>query len=199
LSARALVVALCAAGAGTAWSACDRKANIFDEPMTMVRPTPTGTLLDAGLTPIDADFSDPGLPACAERPEAGECRGANDFPCDLEGLVAAVVRECQPASDCSTNGWLAVELGADGCAALLEMSEPEPRFADCASARLAAVSCPCGKTRTQIFLGLGNAGCPDAGPRPCRSGEFACDAGEVCRNGVCVAVGNVGAGGADAG
>lgn len=184
--ARAL---LCAAGlvvVGALWGACSRKADIFDEPESTLNPTPTGTPLDAGLTEIDAGFDSPDLALCADRPENADCRSSNDFLCNLDALVGVVIDECQVASSCTANGWVAVELGDDGCATRLEMSEVNPRFAACASERLGAVSCPCMKTRSQLFIGLGNDGCPDGGPRRCNTGEFACRSGEVCVDGLCV-------------
>ena len=186
LRMRALACAAALLGVATLWGACSRKADIFDEPASTVNPTPTGTPLDAGLTEIDGAFSSPSLAPCAERPENSDCRSSNDFLCNLDALVAVVIKECQPASDCSANGWFAVEFGDDGCASRMEMSEVNPRFAACAAERFSALSCPCKSTRSQVFIGLGNDGCPDGGPRRCNTGELACRAGEVCVDGLCL-------------
>lgn len=193
--ARAALCAVCLTALGTMWGACSRKADIYDEPASTVRPTPTGTPLDAGLTEIDAAFGSETLPDCAERPESSECRGANDFLCELDKLVSAVADDCQAASDCTTNGWFAFEVGADGCASRLEMSEVNARFVECAIERFGALSCPCVNVRSQVFLGLGNEGCPDGGPRRCNTGELACRLGEVCVSGLCLPA-NEGGGGA---
>lgn len=198
LRARALVCSACLAAVGAAFGACSRKADIYDEPKSTVTPTPTGTPLDAGLTEIDAGFGSADPVACSERPEESACRGANDFLCNLDALVKVVVDECQAASDCTANGWIAVELGDDGCATRLEMSEVNSRFATCAAERLRALSCPCLKTRSQVFLGLGNDGCPDGGPRRCNTGEVACRSGEVCVGGLCLPA-DAGAAGASGG
>ena len=199
--ARALLCGACVAVLDAVWGACSRKADIFDEPKSTVSPTPTGTPLDAGLTAVDAGFGSPDQVACAERPEDLDCRGANDFLCNLDALVKVVVDECQLASDCTANGWAAVELGEDGCATRFEMSEPNVRFASCVSERFGALSCPCTKTRSQVFLGLGNDGCPDGGPRRCNTGELACRSGEVCVSGLCLPIdaGAAGAAGAPGG
>ena len=194
IHARALLAAAGLVAASALWGACSRKADIYDEPESTIKPPTTGTPLDAGLTEIDAAFGSPDLPACADRPENTDCRSSNDFLCNLGALVSVVVAECQAASDCTANGWFAVELGDDGCASRLEMSEVNPRFAECAVDRLAAVSCPCTRTRTQVFLGVGNDGCPDGGPRRCNSGEISCRAGEVCVEGLCLPIDGGGAG-----
>lgn len=173
---------------GALWAACSRKADIFDEPAQTVTATPTGAPRDAGLTEIDGAFSDPKQPACNTRPEDEDCRSSNDFPCHFDGLVDSVMRECKVASGCTANGWFAVELGQDGCATRLEMSEPNAKFIECAVQLLSTVRCPCQKSRTQVYLGLGNNGCPDGGPRPCMSGELQCGSHEVCVNGLCVPV-----------
>lgn len=197
--ARALLRAAGFVAAVAAWGACSRKADIFDEPPSTIKPPTTGTPLDAGLTEIDAAFGSPSLLACADRPENTDCRSSNDFLCNLDALVSVVVGECQAASDCTANGWFAVELGDDGCASRLEMSEPNRRFVECAIERFGAVSCPCPKTRSQVFLGLGNDGCPDGGPRHCNTGELSCRSGEVCVEGLCLPADAGGAAGAAGG
>jgi hypothetical protein len=174
--------------AGAQWAACSRKADIVDEPAGTVTATPTGAPLDAGLTVIDGAFSDPSQPACDTRPEDQDCRSSNDFPCNFDALVESVAKDCKVASGCTSNGWFAAELGQDGCATRLEMSEPNDKFIECAIQLMSTVRCPCEKSRSQVYLGLGNKGCPDGGPRPCTSGELQCDPGEVCVEGLCLRV-----------
>ena len=183
-----LVLAASIGLVGALWAACSRQADIFDEPTGAVTTTPTGAPLDGGLTVIDGAFSDPQQPACDTRLADRECRSSNDFPCNFEALFDLVTRECKVASGCTANGCFAAELGQDGCATRLEMSEPNAKFIECAVQRLGTVRCPCGKSRGQVYLGLSNNGCPDGGPRPCSSGELQCDTGEVCVNGLCLPV-----------
>ncbi|MFZ5889455.1 MAG: hypothetical protein ACOY0T_00150 [Myxococcota bacterium] len=142
--------------------------------------------MDAGLMDIDAGLSDPNLSACSAREYTPECRGANDFACNFDALVDSVRVACQAESNCSANGWFAVELGDDGCVSRISLSQENATFAACAAERLREARCLCPSRRAQVFLGIGNAGCSDGGSIRCRAGEFACDDGKVCVNNECV-------------
>ncbi len=188
--AAALGLALCAA-----FGACDRRAEIADEG-DFFEPPPTNVVTDAGLVTLDASLAAPDFTACAERAETPACVGVNDFVCDLGGLLNSVAKECQVLSNCSSNGWFGVEVGSDGCASSLSVSEPNPAFEACAIARLGAARCPCKSANARVFLGFGNRGCPDAGPIPCQTAEFPCPTGQHCQDDWCVAdVGSAGASG----
>lgn len=176
-------------------ASCSRHADIKDEPDAGTDLGPNAPKPDGGVPVVeDTGLDDPGLTSCLERPENGACRGANDFPCNFSAWVPELAEQCQNATGCVTNGWVELELGADGCAAQIRMDQPNTDYVACLVETLGAYRCPCESMSFGHFLGIGNDGC-ETGPRPCGSGEFPCGKGEVCEDGLCVlAAGGSGAG-----
>jgi len=66
------------------------------------------------------------------------------------------------------------------------MDQPDRRYVDCLVASFGNYRCPCRAGQVSHFLGLGNDGCPDAGPIACQSGEFPCPVGYTCVDQVCI-------------
>lgn len=149
----------CAAAAPELFVACERHADLRDEPdSSFIAPTPT---LDAGDVPdLDAGLRSDAYAACADRP-AGNCQGPIDFPCDFEGWVILTAETCQNATGCVTDGWLEVKLASDGCASVIGMSEPNDAIVACLLAELGAVRCPCGALEYTYYFGEANSGCPE--------------------------------------
>ncbi len=140
---------------------CTREADLPDPPSTIAVPTSSGpTVVDAGTLDVGL-----GSGSCVERPE-GDCRGSNDFPCELGRWVDDVAARCQRETGCGTNGWVRVVTSEQGCVAELGMSEPSAPFAACMAGALSASRCPCGAIEHRTFLGdgHGDAGCPEGGP-----------------------------------
>jgi hypothetical protein len=191
------LVALVALVASYAIAACSRHADIKDEPDSGTDLGPNAPRPDGGVPLVeDSGLDDPSLTPCADRPENGACRGANDFPCNFAGWVPVLAEECQTETGCSSNGWVELELADDGCATAIYMDQPNAAYVTCLVSKLGAYRCPCEGMSFGHFLGIGNDGCNDAGePRACQGGEFPCDKGQVCVDGVCVADASGGASG----
>ena len=165
---------------------CSRQADIRDEPDSGTDLGPTAPQPDGGIPPVEnAGLDNPSFVACAERPENGACRGANDFPCDFSAWVPMLAEQCQTETGCVSSGWVELELGDDGCATAIYMDQPNEDYVACLVETLGAYRCPCAAMSFAHFLGIGNEGCT-SGPTPCGSGEFPCDKGEVCVDDVCV-------------
>lgn len=145
-----------ALGGGALAAACSRHADLRDErEVSFIDPTYE---LDAGDIPsLDAGLGSDAYQACMDRP-LGDCVGVNDFPCDFLHWVNKTAESCQAATGCSTNGWLEVKMGADGCVYDVGMEQPNEAIVACLLAELGAFRCTCGKVETQYFFGLGNSG-----------------------------------------
>lgn len=163
-AARALAVCAAAAlGASAQLGACDRHADIRDEPDTgVIKPQPQ---LDAGDIPeLDSGLESDAYPSCADRPE-GDCRGTNDFVCDFAPWATRTASSCQQSTGCKTNGWLEVKMGADGCVVEIGMDQPNDDIVACLLAEFGAVRCPCSEGTITHFFGLANDGeCEEPGP-----------------------------------
>jgi hypothetical protein len=142
--------------------ACSREVNIKDAPESGVG-VGRGTDRDAGEIPIvlDAGLDSSLFAPCAERSN-GRCAGPNDFLCNFDDYVVTIVNECQVATGCGANGLVAVELGDDGCASAIRMTEPHSPFLGCLVEELGSVRCPCDAEYTEVFLGVASSGCADA-------------------------------------
>jgi len=142
----------------TQGSGCVRKADIIDEPDAFVPTTPT---LEAGVTPIvDSGLGTDAFPSCAERP-FGACQGPVDFPCSFQSWVTVSANKCQKQTNCSTNGWLRVHLGAGGCVDAIGMDQPNEAAIRCLAAEFGPYRCPCRTSEVTHFFGLANT--PDSG------------------------------------
>lgn len=140
-------------------SGCMRHADIIDEPDVIVGPsTPT---LEAGPTPIvDSGLGTDAFSSCTARP-FGACQGPVDFPCAFPTWVTVTAAKCQKVSMCSTNGWLRVSLGAEGCVDSIGMDRPNEATIKCLAAEFGASRCPCRTSEVTHFFGLANS--PDSG------------------------------------
>jgi len=140
-------------------SGCMRHADIVDESDAFVGPhTPT---LEAGVTPIaDSGLGTDAFPSCAERPFGG-CQGPVDFPCAFQTWVNITAVKCQKLSMCSTNGWLRVYLGTEGCVDAIGMDQPNEATIRCLAAEFGPSRCPCRTSEVTYFFGLANS--PDSG------------------------------------
>lgn len=140
-------------------ASCVRQADIIDEPDAIVGPTtPT---LEAGPTPIvDSGLGTDAFPPCTERPVGG-CQGPVDFPCAFQTWVNVTASKCQKLSMCSTNGWLRVSLGAEGCVDSIGMDQPNEAAVRCLAAELGPYRCPCRTSEMTYFFGFANT--PDSG------------------------------------
>jgi hypothetical protein len=183
-------LSLIASGAG-----CSRHADIRDEPDSGTDLGPSAPKPDAGIPLVeDTGLDEPTLLVCGERPENSACRGVNDFPCEFSTWVTSLAEECQQGTGCMTDGWVELELGDDGCATAIYMDQPNDAYVSCLVEALGAYRCPCTAMSFSHFLGVGNDGC-NAGPTACQGGEFPCEKGETCVDGVCVADASGGASG----
>jgi hypothetical protein len=137
---------------------CTRQADIIDEPDSFVPSTPT---LEAGPTPIvDSGLGTDAFPSCLERPY-GACQGPTDFPCSFQSWITVSANKCQKLTNCSTNGWLRVHLGAEGCVEAIGMDQPNEAAIRCLAAELGPYRCPCRASEVTHFFGLANT--PDSG------------------------------------
>jgi hypothetical protein len=137
---------------------CSRQADIVDEPDGFGGPMPT---LEAGPTPIvDSGLGTDAFPSCAQRPLGG-CQGPSDFPCSFQAWVNVSAAKCQRVTNCSTNGWLRVHLGAEGCVDAIGMDQPNEAAVRCLAAELGPFRCPCRTSEVTYFFGLANT--PDSG------------------------------------
>ena len=164
------------------WLACSRQVNIRDEPEGGV----TGPMMtfepDAAIPPVDAGL-DMG-PACESR-EEGNCRGTNDFACAFDPWVREVAKDCLTLTGCSTNGWLVVDMGEDGCVSGIGMEQPNSDYVSCLVASFGAYRCPCRAVSFNYHLGFSNDGCSDDNELACKSGEFPCPPGYSCVEQLC--------------
>lgn len=166
---------------------CSRAVNIRDEPDAGIGGNPTELMPDAAIPAIeDAGLDTDAFLACELR-EEGDCRGTNDFVCDFDPWAREIARTCLTATGCSTNGWLVVDMGERGCVTGIGMDMPNAEYVACVVEAFGHYRCPCSARRLNHLIGLGNDGCPDAGPIACRSGEFPCPPGYSCVQRVCVA------------
>jgi len=140
-------------------SGCVRHADIVDEPDAFFGARmPT---LEAGATPIaDSGLGTDAFPSCAERPFGG-CQGPTDFPCAFQNWVNVTAAKCQKLSMCSTNGWLRVYLGTEGCVDAIGMEQPNEATIRCLAADFGLTRCPCRTSEVTYFFGLANS--PDSG------------------------------------
>ena len=137
---------------------CMRQADIIDEPDVFVPVTP---IFEAGPTPIvDSGLGTDAFSSCAERP-LGACRGPIDFPCSFQSWVTLSANKCLKLTNCSTNGWLRVHLGADGCVNAIGMDQPNEAAIRCLATEFGPYRCPCGASEVTHFFGLANT--PDSG------------------------------------
>ena len=144
---------------------CTRRADIRDEPDGgAVKPPPQ---FDAGDIPeLDSGLDTDAFMACEDRPY-GACNGPVDFPCAFQSWVSNTAMDCQEATGCKTNGWLEVQLSADGCVAAIGMDQPNDEIVACLLEELGSLRCPCDEDETTHFFGIGNDGvCPDGGKPP---------------------------------
>ena len=158
LQATQLVIAsaLAALASSAALVACERTADIRDEPdSSTIDPTP---VLDAGAIPIlDSGLGSDAYPACGDRPN-GACQGPVDFPCNFSSWVTGLAASCQKMTGCKTNGFVEVTLGADGCVTDLGMEHPNDAIVKCLLAELGSVHCPCGESIATYYFGASNTG-----------------------------------------
>lgn len=152
----ALLLALASAPI-VALAACERHADIYDEPdAALVAPPPE---YDAGaVIPVEAGLRTDASVPCADRPK-GPCTGPIDFPCDFENYILFVAEQCQKATGCKTNGQLQVTLATDGCVSQIAMEMPNQPMIDCLVEHVDAVHCPCGASVTDYSFGHENDGC----------------------------------------
>lgn len=144
--------------------ACQRQADLIDEPDAGVLPDPTPKY-DGDVPLLDAGLGSDAFAACAERP-ISTCQGPNDFICGFAEWVRAAARDCQKKTNCKTNGWLTVKMSDDGCVSDLGMDRPNPEIVACLLEKLSAERCPCPAIETTYYFGEGNSGsCPDGGPK----------------------------------
>jgi hypothetical protein len=142
--------------------ACQRQADLLDEPDGGVIPDPTPTY-DGEVPLVDAGIGSAAYPPCADRP-IDTCVGPNDFVCGFPEWVRDTARECQKKTGCKTNGWLTVKMSADGCVSDIGMDRPNSDIIACLMEMFGAERCPCPATETTYYFGEGNSGtCPDAG------------------------------------
>jgi hypothetical protein len=138
-------------------------------------------MLDAGDIPeVDAGLGE--YPPCAERP-VGQCKGPVDFPCAFAEWVETTAARCQEETSCQTNGWLEVNMGADGCVASIGMDQPNDDILACLAEELGSASCPCMEGTATYLFGFDNQGSCGS---EC-SEEFPCDEGFACVGGQCIA------------
>jgi hypothetical protein len=169
---------------------CSRHADLEDDTEGGLELGPMTPFDDSELVDLQIPFSEPPFVSCPDRP-TGACVGPNDFPCDFARWFNAAADECLVETGCRANGWVAADMGEDGCVERLEMTEPNQAFADCLVAVLGEFRCPCGVERRRRFLGIANRPC-FPGERSCSS-EFPCPGGQVCQAGVCALPGTGGA------
>jgi hypothetical protein len=163
--------------------ACSRRVEIENAPdagdVTVNEPPPRP---DGGVPVVTgARFDHPDGVACPDRPVESSCQGANDFPCNFEGWLENVAEVCQRRTQC-TDGWLEVEVGAEGCPTELRMEDPDPPYVECVTDMLSRYRCPCKNVASARFLGLDHGECKLS----CGVGELRCPPGFACQAGECV-------------
>ena len=151
-----LVLLAAALGASIVPLACTRHADIRDEPDGSILDRPP-TFDAGGIPELDSGLGSDAYPLCNDRP-TGECVGSNDFPCAFEDWVVATAEACQEASGCTTNGWLEVRMGPNGCVEMVGMEDPNDAVVACLLAEVGTVKCPCGEGISKYYFGAGNAG-----------------------------------------
>lgn len=174
--------------------ACSRSAEIEDAPQGSVASTSQVPKPEGGVPVVEGALLDnaEGL-TCAERPTQAACVGTNDFPCDFTRWLKQLSQTCQTETDCHTDRWLEVVVGADGCASELRMEDPDAPYVACMSDALSRYHCPCANVIGATFLGLSHDGCTV--PTTCGTGEFRCPKGSHCQEDECVADAAAGGGG----
>lgn len=144
--------------------ACQRQADLVDEPDATVIPNKTPEY-DGSLPMLDAGFGSDAFLPCDERP-VGLCKGSNDFVCGFNEWARKIAQDCQKQTSCKTNGWLTVKLGDDGCVQDIGMDRPNPEMVACLLDALSSEHCPCKASQVTYYFGEGNSGaCPDGGPK----------------------------------
>jgi hypothetical protein len=164
---------------------CSRENELRGEGTRYVLP-PRFAPPDAGIPTIhsDQELLGPAFPECKTR-SFGDCYGGNDFPCAFDQWVRRLATECQQATGCRANGWVAFDTNVDGCPSRIGMTDPQPEFAACLREVMGNLQCPCGAVSIEHFLGIGHDGCETG--RECGGTEFPCASGFTCIAGVCVA------------
>jgi hypothetical protein len=163
---------------------CSRRAEIEDAPDAGTVPTMEVPRPDGGVPLVeDAPLENAEGLRCADRPVQSVCRGANDFGCDFDGWIQQLAELCQTQTDCHTDGWVEVQLGAEGCATELRMEDPDAEYVACISEQLSQYRCPCADVAGSRFLGLAHDGCEEVA---CSTGELRCPPGSTCQEGKCV-------------
>ncbi|MBM4361396.1 MAG: hypothetical protein FJ104_01855 [Deltaproteobacteria bacterium] len=148
--------------------ACSRDLELADDPTGSFVVVGVPEPPEGGVPEVErAAFTDPALLACAARPTEPGCVGINDYPCDLAGWVPRLVEECEAGSGCTGRGFLSIELGEQGCAVAVGMTDPEAALLACVVERLRTVQCPCTATEVVEFLGASTERCgpPPVGPK----------------------------------
>jgi len=157
---RFVVWALASIPLGAAVVTCVRHADIRDEPdSSFVGHVPQ---LEAGDIPnLDSGLGTDAYLACGARP-SGKCLGTVDFPCAFDAWAKTTAANCQKATGCKTNGWLKVEMAADGCVVNIGLTEPNDDIIACLLAEFGAGRCACKDAAELVYLfGIGNTGvCP---------------------------------------
>jgi hypothetical protein len=137
--------------------ACERHADIRDEPdaSLIVKPMPE---IDAGDIPeLDSGLVTDAYPLCGDR-SVSNCRGPVDFPCAFQAWVNSTAADCQEATSCKTNGFLEVKLGADGCVVEIGMDQPNDDIVACIVSEFGSQRCLCGEDTAMYFFGYTNMG-----------------------------------------
>ena len=144
-------------------SGCSREAEIYDEPDAQVAPVDPRQVHEIPELP-DAGLDAERFATCSERAE-GACRGTNDFVCDFEDYAEQIIHQCFEQTACMAEGWVALQLDAEGCAKTIGMDEANDAFVECLVEILGQIRCPCPNSNYTHFLGVDNRGCPDdSGP-----------------------------------
>jgi hypothetical protein len=140
---------------------CSRKVELANHDHTSsFVPNTLPPRTDGGVTFLDAGLDDPSLLACTERPE-GDCRGANDFPCNFQDWFPQVTGQCQQRVGCTASDWMSLHV-SDGCVTRIGMEQPNAAFVTCLAETFSAVRCPCtGEMDVEHYLGVGSP-CTDA-------------------------------------
>jgi hypothetical protein len=136
--------------------ACDRHADIYDEPDVLVLgPTREP---DAGEIPeLDAGLGTDAFAACSER-TVGKCEGPVDFGCRFSPWVDNTAIRCQAATGCKTNGWLYVKLDSQGCVGTIGMDHPNDAIVKCLADEFTTTRCTCTDIEKKYYFGLANTG-----------------------------------------
>jgi hypothetical protein len=152
LNRAAWIFAFAAAAAG---AHCSRDTDLAREdagshvlpPATTAPPVP-----EAGIPRLDAGLAGDAFAPCSERIDQPACRGSNDLPCNAEGYVTEVVRDCFYDAGCA-KGFLVLDIGDGGCFEGIGMDQPSEPFTSCIVQAVGSSRCPCPATTVTRYLG----------------------------------------------